>query len=104
MPQETTAIFHSGKLVPDGQPTTRPVRIAIEVVAGIVPGTPIHEHTKRFYVFSDDWHDREKLNTLSPFSAGDLKTMATYGEAMEYMRTLWNPGYVNWVKCEWIYF
>lgn len=67
-------------------------KVVIEVVAGLVPGTPIEEFTKRFAITSKEWEDK----------TGDA-AMKTYGFAQEYMRTLWNPSRINWVRCDWIY-
>ena len=42
------------------------------------------------------------MNPLIPDNGDTL--MKVYGHAQEYMRILWNPQRVNWVRCEWIYY
>lgn len=68
-----------------------PVKVMLEVVAGIIPGTPMPEHTKQFALTREMWEDPTTV-------------MRIYGYAQEYMRNLWNPAFVNWVRLEWIYF
>ena len=77
------------------------VRVIIEVVAGVIPGTPIPEYTRRFYVTSDAWYMQGKYEN-KPKEAQD-EVMQAYGMAHEYMRNLYNPQLVNWVRCNWIY-
>lgn len=78
------------------------IRIGIEVVAGILPGTPIPEHTKRFIITSDAWHAQGDYEGKE--EEARMEILRTYGFAQEYARDLMNPQRVNWVKMEWIYF
>lgn len=78
------------------------LRIAIEVQAGLIPGTPMEEFNKKFYITSDAWYKQGEY-TDKPDEA-ELEIMQVYGLANEYMRTLWNPQRVNWVRCDWVYF
>lgn len=65
-------------------------KIYIDVVAGIIPGEPIVEHSRRFTLTAKEFEDREA-------------TLKFYGYALEYMRSLQDPRRVNWVRCDWIY-
>lgn len=75
---------------------TERARVAIEVVAGIIPGTPIAEYSKRWVITSSQWYSDEPDDKD--------KIQAIYKEMHEYQASMMNPGYVNWVKTEWIYF
>lgn len=76
-------------------------RIIIEVVAGIVPGKPIPEHTKKFFITSDAWYAQGKYE--GRVEDAKMEILAVYGFAQEYMRNLMNPQVVNWVRLDWIY-
>lgn len=78
------------------------VRIAIEVTAGLFPGNVIEQYTKRFIVTSDVYYAQGEYQGKQ--EEAELEIMKTYGFAQEYMRSLWNPGRVNYVRCDWIYF
>ncbi len=67
-------------------------RILLEVVAGLIPGQPLPEHTKQFAISEEEWEDES-----------GIPVMRTYGFVQEYMRNLWHPQKVNWVRCDWIY-
>lgn len=68
------------------------LRIIIEVIAGIIPAEPMQEFTQKFYITEEQWED-----------ATGNEAMKVYGHAQEYMRSLWNPKIVNWVRLDWIY-
>lgn len=68
------------------------VRIIIEVRAGVIPDKPMPEYSKRFIITEKDWED----------TSGNA-VMEKYGYAQEYMRNLWRPEGLNWVRCDWIY-
>jgi hypothetical protein len=76
-------------------------RILIEVVAGIIPEQKLPELTKQFAITSDAWYKQGKYEGKA--EEAELEVMKTFGLAQEYMRTLWNPQRVNWVRCDWIY-
>jgi len=70
----------------------------IEVYAGVIPGTPMPEYTKRWDYDSDDFLQDMKTPQDRPtiFSVR-LK------EAHDYAMGLSNPAYVNWVRVDWIW-
>jgi CTP:phosphocholine cytidylyltransferase-like protein len=76
-------------------------RILLEVVAGLIPETPIPEFTKQFAISSDAWYI-QGIFEGKPEEAR-MEVMRAYGITQEYMRTMWNPEKVNWVRCDWIY-
>lgn len=76
-------------------------RVIIEVVAGVIPGTPIPEHTKRFGVSSDAWYGQGKYE--NNLEEARMEILQVYGTAQEYARNLMNPQILNWVKLEWVY-
>lgn len=78
------------------------VRIIIEVVAGVLPGTPMHEYDKRFIISSNAWYAQGQWEGKKEEAAAHCRQVQQ--EANDYMLSLWNPSGVNWVKCEWIYF
>ena len=66
-----------------------PARCAFEVVAGILPGVSMVEHSRQ-WVLSGELQ-RDELE-------------AAYQAAVEYAEHLVNPTRVNWVKLEWVWF
>lgn len=78
------------------------VRIAIEVVAGLIPGIPMPEHTKKFIITSDAWYAQGKYEGKA--EEAKMEILKTYGFAQEYARNLMNPQALNWVRMDWIYF
>lgn len=73
------------------------VRIAVDVVAGVLPGTPEDEYTRQFFITSKDWYE-EDANQAQLLS--DLN-----GKAMSWANYLMlQPDRFNWIKLEWIYF
>lgn len=76
-------------------------RIIIEVVAGVIPGTPIPEYSKRFGITSDAWYAQGVYEGKA--EEARIEILKVYGFAQEYMRNLMNPQAVNWVRLDWIY-
>lgn len=73
-------------------------RLIIEVVAGIVPGTPRDEYTRR-WAWTDAQHDR-----LEAGDAGaNREWLQMCGESREYAASLENPSRVNWVRRDWLW-
>lgn len=71
-------------------------RVAIEVTAGVLVGTPEPEFTKVFVIQSSEWYDS---NTQQRLLAERV------GEAQGYAAMLMNsPNSVNWVRTDWIWF
>lgn len=70
------------------------LRIAIEVVGGILPGTPIPQYTKQWVITSVEWYGPKR----------DDICQERIKAAEEYARSLMNPAALNWVRTDWIYF
>lgn len=73
-------------------------KIIIEVQAGLIPGQPMPEYTRRWGWSSSD---QERLG------AGDPEAHALYirmaGESREYAASLEDPRKVNWCRWDWIW-
>lgn len=73
-------------------------KLIIEVQAGLIPGEPMPEYTRRWGWSSSD---QERLG------AGDKEAYTLYirmaGESREYAASLEDPRKVNWVRRDWIW-
>lgn len=70
----------------------------IEVVAGVLPGTPMPEYTKRWgYTSSEFEKDRNHEPPEDTIFQKRLK------EAHDYAISITHPAYVNWVRVDWIW-
>lgn len=76
-------------------------RIIIEVVAGLIPGTPMPGYTKQFGITSDAWYAQGKYEGKQ--EEARMEILSVYGIAQEYARNLMNPQVVNWVRLDWVY-
>lgn len=75
-------------------------RCAWEVTAGLIPGEPIADYTRRWGLTSDEWYD----NDGQPTPQGVALFNAHLVAAQEYARYLMNPQGLNWVRVEWVWF
>lgn len=74
------------------------VRVAVDVVAGVIPGTPMPEFTRRFFITSDKWNEGDGIDQARLFA--DMN-----GQAQAWaMYLMLQPDRVNWVKTEWVWF
>jgi hypothetical protein len=74
-------------------------RCAWEVVAGVAPGKPMPEYTKRFVLTSDEWYGEDGELT----EGGINRFMELQGTAMMHALGLMNPQQVNWVRLVWVW-
>lgn len=74
------------------------MRAAIEVTAGILPGQPDIEYTRRWVLPEAEWTDAQAKE-----QAGEL--LATlHGQAQGYAAFLMlQPDRLNWVRTEWVW-
>jgi hypothetical protein len=79
-------------IVPEKIPVMSPTRCFWEVTAGVIPGHPLPQYSRRFGVTS---HEHETSN-------GDITVMKMV-EALEYARSLHTPESLNWVNFTWIW-
>jgi len=66
------------------------LQLAIEVRAGIIPGEPMEEYSKNWYLSRDEFEDKDTW-------------LAAAGAAHLYALTLQNPERLNWVRLEWVW-
>lgn len=77
-------------------------RILIEVTAGIIPGAPKPELTRRFTITDAEWEKAAKLG--DGHMAHHLLT-ATRDRAQTYAGVLMlNPERFNWIRTEYLVF
>jgi hypothetical protein len=70
----------------------------IEVHAGVIPGQPMAEFTKRWSYDSNDYEQDLKTPEDQPTILSLRLT-----EAHDYAMGLSNPHYVTWVRVDWIW-
>lgn len=74
-------------------------RVGIDVVAGLIPGQPMPEYTRRFFLTSSEWHNAadgdEQARLLSDLN-GKAQAWAAY--------LMFQPDRVNWVRTDWVWF
>jgi lysophospholipase L1-like esterase len=73
-------------------------RCGVDVVAGVLPGQPMAEYTRQWFISSEEWSADKGKNqaTLLSDLAGRATAWGTY--------LMLQPDRVNWVKVEWIWF
>lgn len=83
--------------------STQSARILLEVVAGILPGTPEPEFTKRWAITSALWE--RLIDAKTEALADDVvkEIEAIYDEAQKYAASLRDPRRLNWVRLDWLY-
>jgi hypothetical protein len=82
----------------DGGSKSVSVRVMIEVVAGLVPGTPMPEYTRRWAITSAEWQ------TAHAQDAGAVLLAERNGQAQGYAALLMlQPDALNWVRTDWIW-
>jgi hypothetical protein len=67
-------------------------------VAGVLPGQPMEEFTRRWFMTSRDWQEygpEQRTNALCDL-AGKANAYATF--------LMLQPDRLNWVKTEWVWF
>ncbi len=73
-------------------------KLLIEVVAGLVPGVPMPEYTRRW-----SWSSADQTALINGDKAASEKYIRIAGESREYAASLENPQQINWVRREWIW-
>lgn len=77
-------------------------KLIIEVQAGLIPGQPMEEFTRRWGFTAREWdemHSEDKDVAKEALDAWDR----VHGWAREYAARLQNPHTVNWVRMDWIW-
>jgi hypothetical protein len=81
-------------------------RCAWEVTAGVIPGQPMPEYTRRWFLTGETW-ERENAMSDEEFKkeCPDGSTFLRFrDEADDYAKHLHDPRSLNWVRVEWIWF
>lgn len=71
-------------------------RVVVEVVAGLIPGQPMPEYTRRWGIDSEEWSDagEKQMELLAEVN----------GKAQGYAALLMlQPNRLNWVRTDWIW-
>lgn len=73
-------------------------RVLLEVVAGVLPGRPEKEFTRRWAITSAEWQEAKQNGTAS-------ELLAEYnGKAQGYAGLLMlQPDRLNWVRTDWVW-
>ena len=73
-------------------------RLGVDVVAGLVPGQPLPEYTRRWFITSEEWNEGDGLAQAQLLADVNGKAQAWAAYLM------FQPDRVNWVKTEWVWF
>lgn len=65
-------------------------KLILEVQAGVIPGEPNHDLTRRWVIGEYELDDKNKLVDVQ-------------GAALNYAAILQNPEFVNWVRLDWVW-
>lgn len=69
-------------------------RCAWEVTAGLIPGQPMPEYTRRFGLTSPEWESADGWRLFQEH----------FDQALDYYRSLQDPRRLNWVRLDWVWF
>lgn len=73
-------------------------KLIIEVMAGMIPGKPDEQYTKRW-----GWSSVEQAKLVKGDPAAKEQYIRIAGESREYAASLENPQVLNWVRRDWIW-
>lgn len=73
-------------------------RVAIEVLAGLIPGKPEPEFTKQWVITSNQWHAADGAQQRQ-LMADRIAEAGAYAASM-----MLRPERFNWVRTDWIWF
>ena len=83
------------------------LRCAWEVRAGVIPGKPEEERTRRWFLTSETFHaenDMPEEEFKQKFPDGKSTFMKFRDAAFDYALSLHDPQYLNWVDVSWIWY
>lgn len=86
-------------------------KLIIEVRAGVIPGTPIPEFTRRWGITSVDYATmndkaelrKERCARSRQWHEASDKWIRVHGDSREYQASLENPAMFNWVERTWLW-
>jgi hypothetical protein len=76
---------------------TDATRVMIEVVAGIIPGRPIPERTRLYFIGSAEW------DAASPDEQQRLLMQRNADALSRAAGLMAQPDRLNWVRVEWVW-
>jgi hypothetical protein len=86
---------------------TERLRVAWQVRAGVVPGVPMEELERKWFLTSEVFYAEQEM-TEEEFKAAHpdgKSTFATFrDDAYEYAKSLNEPRALNWVEVTWIWY
>jgi hypothetical protein len=75
------------------------LKMYLQVTAGIIPGEPMPEYSKRW-----EWSPAKVEGARVEMTAEELLQFHELSdEAHAYAKELQNPGFTNWVTTEWVW-
>lgn len=82
--------------------TVQSVKLIVEVTAGLIPGEPEQEYTRRFTMTSAEWEEATQ-SRVAPSAHGELLAKLN-GQALGYAGYLMlQPDRLNWVRTDWLW-
>lgn len=77
--------------------------VGIDVLAGVVPGHPMPEYTRRFFLTSREWYDAGS-GEHGPLKQAELLADLNSKAQAWAMYLMLQPDRVNWVRTDWVWF
>lgn len=78
-------------------------KVCYQVMAGVIPGHAMPEFSEEWWITGEEWAAMMSNPQFGPDSPDNLFTR--YGdEARFYQERVTDPGVINWVRLEFIYF
>jgi hypothetical protein len=76
-----------------------------KVQAGVIPGVPIKEHARRWFMTSEAWQiDVLNVEEIGDASGPMKSTFMDFGsQAHAYAASITDPRYLNWVTVTWMW-
>ncbi len=92
--------------MPHPAASAKSAKMAIDVIAGLVPGQdPDPQFTRRFVLTSEQWHEREGLSDQQAGFKQAALLAQLNGQAAGYAQLLMAmPARLNWVRMDWVWF
>lgn len=104
--KERRARLLSNPMEYDGKTgTLESAKVIIEVTAGVIPGTPEPQFTRRWAITSREWEEAQQKDMMED---GIFHPMAELlvlraAQADAYAMMLRDPSRINWTRTDWIW-
>lgn len=85
--------------------TLESAKVIIEVTAGLIPGTPDPQFTRRWAITSKEWHEAEQKEMTEDSIFHPMHELLIFraAEADAYAMMLRDPARLNWTRTDWIW-